>query len=146
MKFVTDMYNAGAKGHFDILSLHLYDDPFAVGQLEHLEHGVPLFPVGAVGDGRARRQRDSDRVDRDQAARPRSTAKPGKPTIVGHDFDALNSDPRIAFILRILDDGRCRHRPAGFRVAAARSVASSRLGRVPQPGHRLNALKARSRA
>jgi len=31
VKWVTDMYNAGAKGHFDILSLHLYDDPFASG-------------------------------------------------------------------------------------------------------------------
>ena len=26
-QFVLDMYAAGAKGHFDVLSLHLYDDP-----------------------------------------------------------------------------------------------------------------------
>ena len=66
VKFVTDMYNAGAKGHFDVLSLHLYDDPFAAGTWNiwnmafHTSpsvrsvmdaHGDQSIPIGATEAG-----------------------------------------------------------------------------------------------
>jgi len=97
VQFVTDMYNAGAKGHFDILSLHLYDDPFAVGSWNIWNmafhstpsvrsvmdaHGDTAIPIGAT-----------------EAGGPVTTyGESGQASIVGHDFDALADDPRLAFV------------------------------------------------
>jgi Cellulase (glycosyl hydrolase family 5)/Bacterial Ig domain len=97
VQFVTDMYNAGAKGHFDVLSLHLYDDPFAAGTWNiwnmafHMSpsvrsvmdaHGDQAIPIGAT-----------------EAGGPIGTyGENGQATIVGHDFDALANDPRLAFV------------------------------------------------
>jgi Bacterial Ig domain/Cellulase (glycosyl hydrolase family 5) len=97
VQFVTDMYNAGAKGHFDVLSMHLYDDPFASGTWNvwnlafHLTpsvrsvmdaHGDQAIPIGSTESGGP--------VDKYGEA--------GQATIVAHDFDALASDPRLAFV------------------------------------------------
>ena len=97
VQFVTDMYNAGAKGHFDVLSLHLYDDPFATGTWNiwnmafHMNpsvrsvmdgHGDQAVPIGATEGGGPVYKYGED----------------GQATIVGHDFDALANDPRLAFI------------------------------------------------
>ena len=105
VQFVTDMYNAGAKGHFDILSLHLYDDPFAAGSWNiwnmafHATpsvrsvmdaHGDAAIPIGAT-----------------EAGGPVTTyGESGQASIVGHDFDALAADPRLAFVCvySMLDD------------------------------------------
>jgi len=105
VQFVTDMYNAGAKGHFDILSLHLYDDPFAAGSWNiwnmafHATpsvrsvmdaHGDTAIPIGAT-----------------EAGGPVTTyGESGQASIVGHDFDALAADPRLAFVCvySMLDD------------------------------------------
>jgi hypothetical protein len=97
VQFVTDMYNAGAKGHFDILSVHLYDDPFAAGDWNlwnmtfHMTpsvrsvmdaHGDQAIPIGAT-----------------EAGGPvYKYGEAGQATIVDHDFDALSSDPRLAFV------------------------------------------------
>jgi len=96
VQFVTDMYAAGAKGHFDVLSLHLYDDPLASGSWNiwnmafHFPisvrsvldaHGDAAIPIGSTETGG-----------------PVTTyGEDGQATIVSHDFDAL-SDPRLAFI------------------------------------------------
>jgi hypothetical protein len=97
VKFVSDMYDAGAKGHFDILSLHLYDDPFATGSWNiwnmafHTSpsvrsvmdaHGDQNIPIGAT-----------------EAGGPVTKyGESGQASIVGHDFDALTQDPRLAFV------------------------------------------------
>jgi hypothetical protein len=96
VQFVTDMYSAGARGHFDILSLHLYDDPFAAGSWNiwnmafHFPtsvrsvmdaNGDAAIPIGAT-----------------EAGGPVTTyGEDGQAKIVSHDFDAL-SDPRLAFV------------------------------------------------
>ena len=96
VKFVTDMYDAGAKGHFDILSLHLYDDPFASGTWNiwnmafHMSpsvrsvmdaHGDQNIPIGAT-----------------EAGGPvNKYGETGQATIVNHDFDAIQDD-NLAFI------------------------------------------------
>jgi Cellulase (glycosyl hydrolase family 5)/Bacterial Ig domain len=97
VQFVTDMYNAGAKGHFDVLSLHLYDDPFAAGTWNiwnmtfHMNpsvrsvmdaHGDQAIPIGATeAGGPVYKYGDT-----------------GQASIVGQDFDALANDPRLAFV------------------------------------------------
>jgi hypothetical protein len=105
VKFVTDMYNAGAKGHFDILSLHLYDDPFAVGSWNIWNMAFHFSPsVRSVMDAHG----DSAiPIASTESGGPTTKyGEAGQATIVGHDFDALNSDPRIAFILvySMMDD------------------------------------------
>jgi hypothetical protein len=91
------MYNAGAKNHFDILSLHLYDDPYATGSWNiwnmtfHTTpsvrsimdaHGDQSVPIGAT-----------------EAGGPTNKyGETGQATIINHDFDALQNDPRLAFI------------------------------------------------
>ena len=96
VKFVSDMYDAGAKGHFDILSLHLYDDPFAAGTWNiwnmafHFTpsvrsvmdaHGDQNIPIGAT-----------------EAGGPvNKYGETGQAAIVNHDFDAIQDD-NLAFI------------------------------------------------
>jgi hypothetical protein len=97
VQFVTDMYNAGAKGHFDILSLHLYDDPFAAGTWNiwnmafHMTpsvrsvmdaHGDTAIPIGATEAGGPVTKYGED----------------GQAKIVADDFSALKADSRLAFV------------------------------------------------
>jgi hypothetical protein len=97
VKWVSDMYDAGAKGHFNILSLHLYEDPFATGDWNewnmafHMNpsvrsvmdaHGDQAIPIGATEAGGPVDKHGED----------------GQAVIVGHDFDALAADPRLAFV------------------------------------------------
>ena len=97
VQFVTDMYNAGAKGHFDILSLHLYDDPFASGDWNVWNMAFHTTPsVRSVMDAHG----DSAiPIGASEAGGPvYKYGETGQATIVGHDFDALQSDPRLAFV------------------------------------------------
>ncbi len=97
VQFITDMYNAGAKGHFDALSMHLYDDPFAAGSWNVWNlafnmtpsvrsvmdaHGDQAIPIGSTESGGPVYKYGED----------------GQATIIAHDFDALASDPRLAFV------------------------------------------------
>jgi hypothetical protein len=104
VQFVTDMYNAGAKGHFDILSLHLYDDPYAAGAWNIWNMAFHTSPsVRSVMDAHGDQ---AIRIAGTEAGGPMTTyGEDGQATIVGHDFDAL-SDPRLAFILvyAMMDD------------------------------------------
>jgi hypothetical protein len=104
VQFVTDMYNAGAKGHFDMISLHLYDDPLAVGSWNIWNMAFHFSPsVRSVMDAHG----DADiPIASTETGGPVTTyGEAGQASIVGHDFDAL-SDPRLAFILvySMLDD------------------------------------------
>jgi hypothetical protein len=104
VQFVTDMYNAGAKGHFDILSLHLYDDPFAAGSWNIWNMAFHMSPsVRSVMDAHG----DSAiPIASTETGGPTTTyGETGQATIIAHGFDAL-SDPRLAFILvySLMDD------------------------------------------
>jgi hypothetical protein len=96
VQFVTDMYNAGAKGHFDILSLHLYDDPFAAGSWNIWNMAFHMTPsVRSVMDAHGD---TAIRIASTETGGPTTSyGEAGQATIIGHDFDAL-SDPRLAFI------------------------------------------------
>ena len=97
VKFVTDMYNAGAKGHFDLLSLHLYDDPFAAGTWNIWNMAFRMTPsVRSVMDAHGDQ---SIPIGATEAGGPASKyGESGQASIVGHDFDALANDPRLAFV------------------------------------------------
>jgi hypothetical protein len=104
VKWVTDMYNAGAKGHFDILSLHLYDDPLAAGTWNIWNMAFHMTPsVRSVMDAHG----DSaiPIASTETGGPTTSYGETGQATIISHDFDALN-DPRLAFVLvySMLDD------------------------------------------
>jgi hypothetical protein len=104
VQFVTDMYNAGAKGHFDILSLHLYDDPFAVGVWNIWNMAFRMTPsVRSVMD--AHGDTAIPIASTETGGPTTSYGEEGQASIIGHDFDAL-SDPRLAFICvySMLDD------------------------------------------
>ncbi len=104
VKFVTDMYNAGAKGHFDILSLHLYDDPLAVGDWNIWNMAFHMSPsVRSVMDAHGDQNIP---IGSTETGGPVSTyGEAGQASIIGHDFDAL-ADPRLAFVLTysMMDD------------------------------------------
>jgi len=104
VKFVTDMYNAGAKGHFDILSLHLYDDPLAVGDWNIWNMAFHMSPsVRSVMDANGDQNIP---IGSTETGGPVSTyGEAGQASIVSHDFDAL-ADPRLAFVLTysMMDD------------------------------------------
>jgi Cellulase (glycosyl hydrolase family 5) len=134
VKFVTDMYNAGAKGHFDIVSLHLYDDAFAAGTWNiwnmafHMspsvrsvmdDHGDQSIPIGAT-----------------EAGGPvNKYGETGQASIVSHDFDALANDSRLAFICvySMMDDevpgfgllNANRTKRQAWNVYASRATSSS---------------------
>jgi hypothetical protein len=138
-KFVTDMYNAGAKNHFDILSLHLYDDPYATGTWNiwnmtfHTTpsvrsimdaHGDQNIPIGAT-----------------EAGGPTNKyGETGQATIINHDFDALQNDPRLAFICiySMMDDevpgfgllNPNRTKRQAWNVYASRATSSSSTARA----------------
>jgi Cellulase (glycosyl hydrolase family 5) len=96
VQFVTDMYNAGAKGHFDILSLHLYDDPLAPGSWNIWNMAFHFTPsVRSVMD--AHGDANIPIASTETGGPVTSYGESGQATIVGHDFDALG-DPRLAFI------------------------------------------------
>ena len=104
VQWVTDMYNAGAKGHFDILSMHLYDDPLAAGTWNMWNMAFHMTPsVRSVMDAHG----DSaiPIASTETGGPTTSYGESGQATIVSHDFDALN-DPRLAFVLvySMLDD------------------------------------------
>ena len=104
VQFVTDMYNAGAKGHFDILSLHLYDDPVAAGSWNIWNMAFHMSPsVRSVMD--AHGDSSIPIASTETGAPTTKYGEDGQATIINHDFDAL-SDPRLAFILvySMLDD------------------------------------------
>jgi hypothetical protein len=105
VKFVTDMYDAGAKGHFDLLSLHLYDDAFATGSWNIWNMAFHMTPsVRSVMDAHGDQ---SIPIGATEAGGPvNKYGETGQASIVGHDFDALSSDPRLAFICvySMLDD------------------------------------------
>ena len=104
VQWVTDMYNAGAKGHFDILSLHLYDDPFAAGSWNIWNMAFHMTPsVRSVMD--AHGDTAIPIASTETGGPTTSYGEDGQATIINHDFDALN-DPRLAFILvySMLDD------------------------------------------
>jgi large repetitive protein len=104
VQFVTDMYNAGAKGHFDILSLHLYDDPVAAGTWNIWNMAFHMSPsVRSVMD--AHGDSSIPIASTETGAPTTKYGEAGQATIVDHDFDAL-SDPRLAFILvySMMDD------------------------------------------
>jgi hypothetical protein len=96
VQFVTDMYSAGAKGHFDILSLHLYDDPLATGSWNIWNMAFHSTPsVRSVMDANGD---TAIPIGATEAGGPvTSYGEDGQATIVSHDFEAL-SDPRLAFI------------------------------------------------
>jgi hypothetical protein len=96
VQWVTDMYNAGAKGHFDILSLHLYDDPLASGSWNIWNMAFHMTPsVRSVMDAHG----DSGiPIASTETGGPTTTyGEAGQANIINHDFDAL-SDPRLAFV------------------------------------------------
>jgi hypothetical protein len=97
VQFVTDMYNAGAKGHFDILSLHLYDDPFASGTWNIWNMAFSMTPsVRSVMDSHGDQ---AIPIGATEAGGPTSSyGETGQATIVGHDFDALRNNPHLAFV------------------------------------------------
>ena len=104
VQWVTDMYNAGAKGHFDILSMHLYDDPLAAGSWNIWNMAFHMTPsVRSVMDAHG----DSaiPIASTETGGPTTSYGEAGQATIISHDFDALN-DPRLAFVLvySMLDD------------------------------------------
>jgi hypothetical protein len=104
VQWVTDMYNAGAKGHFDILSMHLYDDPLASGSWNIWNMAFHMTPcVRSVMDAHG----DSaiPIASTETGGPTTSYGETGQATIIGHDFDAL-SDPRLAFVLvySMMDD------------------------------------------
>ena len=104
VQWVTDMYNAGAKGHFDILSMHLYDDPLAAGSWNIWNMAFHMTPsVRSVMD--AHGDTAIPIASTETGGPTTSYGEDGQATIVNHDFDAL-SDPRLAFILvySMLDD------------------------------------------
>jgi hypothetical protein len=104
VQFVTDMYNAGAKGHFDILSLHLYDDPVAAGSWNIWNMAFHMSPsVRSVMD--AHGDSSIPIASTETGGPTTSYGEAGQATIIDHDFDAL-SDPRLAFILvySMMDD------------------------------------------
>ena len=104
VKWVTDMYNAGAKGHFDILSLHLYDDPLASGTWNIWNMAFHMTPsVRSVMD--AHGDTAIPIASTETGGPTTSYGEAGQATIINHDFDALN-DPRVAFvcIYSMLDD------------------------------------------
>ena len=104
VQWVTDMYNAGAKGHFDILSLHLYDDPLAAGSWNMWNMAFHMTPsVRSVMDAHGD---TAIPIASTETGGPTTTyGETGQATIIGHDFDAL-SDPRLAFVLvySMMDD------------------------------------------
>jgi hypothetical protein len=104
VKFVSDMYDAGARGHFDILSLHLYDDPLAIGDWNIWNMAFHMTPsVRSVMDAHGDQ---SIPIGATEAGGPVTTyGETGEASIVAHDFDAL-SDPRLAFVLvySMMDD------------------------------------------
>ena len=84
------MYDAGAKGHFDVLSLHLYDDPFAAGTWNiwnmafHMSpsvrsvmdaHGDQNVPIGATEAGGPVEQVRRERAGGDRRPRLRRTER-----------------------------------------------------------------------
>jgi hypothetical protein len=103
-QFVTEMYAEGAKGHFDILSLHLYDDPNERGDWNIWDQAFYL-----PGSVRSIMDANGD------SAVPIASTESGGPTtkygeagqarIVENVFDALR-DPRLAFVLvySMMDD------------------------------------------
>ena len=104
VQWVTDMYNAGAKGHFDILSMHLYDDPLAAGSWNIWNMAFHMTPsVRSVMDAHG----DSaiPIASTETGGPTTSYGETGQATIINHDFDALN-DPRLAFVLvySMMDD------------------------------------------
>ena len=97
VQWLTDMYNAGAKGHFDILSLHLYDDPLAAGSWNIWNTAFHTSPsVRSVLDAHGDQNIP---IAATEAGGPVTTyGEAGQASIINDDFDALTNDPRLAFI------------------------------------------------
>ena len=96
VKFVTDMYNAGAKGHFDLLSLHLYDDPLAAGTWNIWNMAFHMTPsVRSVMDAHGDQHPD-------RRHRGRRTGRQLRRSRAGVDrrprLRRAANDPRLAFI------------------------------------------------
>ena len=138
VKFVTDMYDAGAKGHFDILSLHLYDDPFAAGTWNIWNMAFHMSPsVRSVMDAHGDQ---SVPIGATEAGGPvNKYGETGQAAIVNHDFDAIQDD-NLAFICvySMMDDevpgfgllNPDRSRRQAWNVYASRATSSSSTARA----------------
>jgi hypothetical protein len=98
------MYEAGAKGYFDMLSLHCYDDPDDHGTWNLWDQAFTIGPtIRSIMDANG-----------DQAIPIASTesggpttkyGEPGQATIVDHDFDHLYAGQiRMLLVYTMLDD------------------------------------------
>ena len=103
-EWVRRMYEAGAKGYFDMLSLHFYDDPDDHGAWNLWDQAFTMSTsIRSIMDANG-----------DQATPVASTesggpttkyGEAGQATIVDHDFNHLDSGQiRMLLVYTMLDD------------------------------------------
>jgi Bacterial Ig domain len=103
-EWVTRMYAAGAKGYFDMLSLHLYDDPDTHGSWNLWDQAFTMSPsIRSIMDSNGNQ---SIPIVSTETGGPASKyGEDGQATIVDHDFNHLYSGQlRMMLVYTMLND------------------------------------------
>ncbi len=103
-EWVTRMYAAGAKGHFDALSLHLYDDPDDHGTWNLWDQTFTMSPsVRSIMDSNG--DKSIPIMSTESGGPATKYGETGQASIVDHDFNHLYSGQlRMLLVYTMLND------------------------------------------
>jgi hypothetical protein len=103
-EWVKRMYAAGAKGYFDMLSLHLYDDPDDHGSWNLWDQAFTMSPsIRSIMD--ANGDRSVPIVSTESGGPATKYGEAGQATIIDHDFNHLYAGQiRMCLVYTMLND------------------------------------------